>query len=120
MKNQKAFRNKTGEVKPTRHFSKRQEDAVAKSLGGHRQSNSGATPFAKGDVALENFLLECKTKTKPSSVFSIKKEWLEKTEKEALFMGKPHTALVFNFGPEERNFYVLSEETFKALLGGIK
>lgn len=30
---------------PTRYYSKKQENKVAKSLGGRRQANSGATAF---------------------------------------------------------------------------
>ena len=63
--------------KPTRFYSKKQEDKVAKSLGGRRNLNSGATMFDKGDVSLDNWLLECKTKTTPSESISIKKEWIQ-------------------------------------------
>ena len=35
---------------PTRHFSKLQEDTVAKAIGGKRTPNSGATPWSKSDV----------------------------------------------------------------------
>lgn len=31
--------------KPTRYYSKRQEQRVAKAVGGKRQPNSGAIPF---------------------------------------------------------------------------
>ena len=48
-------------MKPTRFFSKNQEKQVAKNLSGKVIPNSGATAFAKGDVALDNFLIECKT-----------------------------------------------------------
>ena len=34
---------------PTRHFSKLQEDAVAKAIGGKRTPNSGATTWVKSD-----------------------------------------------------------------------
>ena len=73
-------RFKEGEnPKPTRHFSSRQEKTVAKAVGGRQTPNSGATPFAKGDVLTKGangFLLECKTKTSPSESISIKKEKL--------------------------------------------
>ena len=42
--------------------------------------------FSKGDVTLNDWLLECKTKTSPSQSISIKKEWLEKNEEEAFYM----------------------------------
>lgn len=36
-------REKEGNKKPTRYYSKKQEDAIAKATGGHRNANSGAT-----------------------------------------------------------------------------
>lgn len=105
---------------PTRHYSKQQETKVASKLGGKRTLNSGATPYQKGDVLTEQFLLECKTKTSSSASMSIQKEWLEKNEKEALFMGKPYSALVFNFGPGERNYYIIDEYLFELLLAALE
>ncbi len=109
-------REKDGVKEPTRSFSKKQENYVAKKFGGDRVKNSGATVFAKGDVNLDNFLIECKTKTTLSESISIKKEWLEKNEKEALFMGKKYSALAFNFGPNEKNYYIIDEYLFELLL----
>ena len=111
-----AKRDKGSEKLPTRYYSKKQEDAVAKKFGGQRVKNSGATKFAKGDVSLDKFLLEMKTKTSPSKSISIQKEWLEKNIKECLFMGKPYTALGFNFGPDEKNYYIIDEELFETLV----
>ena len=109
-------REKEGEKKPTRYYSKKQEKTVAENLGGHRQPNSGATMFAKGDVTLDDWLLECKTKTKPSEQITIHKEWIEKNDKEALFIGKPYNAIAFNFGPDEKNYYIINEELFEELV----
>lgn len=100
---------------PTRHFSKKQESAVAKNLSGTRNLNSGATPFIKGDVTLDDFLIECKTKTSHSDSISVKKEWIEKNKREALFMGKPYSAVAISFGPDEPNYYVIDEDLFKLL-----
>lgn len=113
-----AKREKDGVKEPTRSFSKKQENYVAKKFGGDRVKNSGATAFAKGDVNLneQSFLIECKTKTTPSESISIKKEWLEKNIKEALFMGKKYSALAFNFGPNEPNYYIIDEYLFEELL----
>ena len=36
-------REREGEKKPTRFFSKKQEDQIAKATEGHRNANSGAT-----------------------------------------------------------------------------
>ena len=49
-------RDKGGEKPPTRYYSKKQEDAVAKKFGGSRVKNSGATKFAKGDNNKETLL----------------------------------------------------------------
>ena len=104
------------ENKTTRFYSKKQESDVAKSLGGVRQPNSGATPFKKSDVVLEDFAIECKTKTKQSDSMTIHRSWLEKNEYEALFMGKKNSALVFDFGIGTKRYVVISEELFKELL----
>ncbi len=109
-------REKDGKKEPTRYYSKKQEDAVAKKFSGARVKNSGATKFDKGDVSLDKMLLECKTKMTASASISIQKEWLEKNEKEALFMGKPYSALAFNFGPNEPNYYIIDESLFETLL----
>lgn len=115
-----AQRNKeSGEKNPTRYYSKKQEDYVAKKFNGKRTLNSGATTFSKGDVTLDKVLIEAKTKVSPSESISIKKEWLEKNEKEALFMGKDFSVLAFNFGPNEPNHYIINEELFEILLDKI-
>ena len=112
-------RFKEGEnPKPTRHFSSRQERTVAKAVDGRQTPNSGATPFAKGDVLTKGengFLIECKTKTSASESISIKKEWFEKNRQECLLMGTPHQAVVFSFGPDEENHYIIDEYLFQFL-----
>lgn len=112
-------REKDGKKEPTRYYSKKQEDITAKKFDGERVKNSGATAWAKGDVSLKNLLLECKTKMSPSKSISIQKEWLEKTSKEALFMGKSYSALAFNFGPGEQNYYIVDEQLFELLLDAL-
>ena len=99
--------------RPTRFYSNRQEKAVAKELGGRKTPNSGATPWVKGDITTEQWLIECKTATKEQSSFSIKKEWLEKNKEEAFASGKPYNALCFDFGDNGNRYYVLDEKTFK-------
>ena len=104
---------------PTRHFSSKQEKSVSKAVGGKVQKNSGATAFDKGDVIVSGkngFLLECKTKTTASESISIKKEWFEKNKQECLLTGTPHQAIVFNFGPDEENHYIIDEYLFLELL----
>ena len=114
-----AKRNKEGaKPLPTRHYSSRQEKAVAKAVNGKVQKNSGATDFLKGDIVTSgrnSFLLECKTKTSASESISIKKEWFEKNRQECLLTGTPHQAVVFNFGPGEENHYIIDEYLFQFL-----
>lgn len=106
--------------KPTRAYSSAQEKSIAKAVGGRKTSNSGATPFIKGDILTESFLLEAKTKTTHSDSISIKKEWLEKNKSEALFMGKKYDAIVFSFGPDEPNHYIIDEYLFQELVEYLK
>lgn len=104
---------------PTRYYSKKQENTVAKAVSGKVQKNSGATAFDKGDVVTSgknSFLLECKTKTTASESISIKKEWFEKNRQECLLTGTPHQAVVFNFGPDEENHYIIDEYLFLELV----
>lgn len=107
------------EKEPTRHFSSKQEQAVAKAIGGKQTANSGATPWSKGDVLTsgeEAWLIECKTKTTHSDSIKINKEWFEKNKQEMVFMGKKHQTIVFNFGPGEENHYIIDEYLFQELL----
>lgn len=113
-------REKEGDKKPTRYYSKKQEDAIAKATGGKRNANSGATMWVKGDISLTQWLLEAKTRTSHCDSMSIKKEWISKNRKEALFAGKPYSAIVFNFGPDEENHYIIDEELFLELVNYLK
>ena len=101
--------------RPTRFFSKAQENTVAKAVGGKRTANSGATPFSKGDVRTDKFLIECKTCVTEKKSFAIKKEWIDKNKEEAFAMNKPYSAIVFNFGPDTENHYIINERLFKRL-----
>ena len=116
------LRQKDGEKKPTRYYSHKQETAVAKKVGGQVTPNSGATLLIKGDVTTNDstFLIECKTKTKPSKQIAIHKEWIEKNKAEALFMGKHHSTIAFSFGPDEENYYIIDEELFLILCEVLK
>lgn len=102
--------------KPTRWYSNKQEQKVAKTIGGKQTANSGATKWSKGDVRTDNFLIECKTCEKEKKSFSIKKEWLDKNREEAFSMGKPYSALTFDFGDAGKRYYVIEEKLFKQLL----
>jgi len=106
----------TNNKKSTRYFSGRQERKVAKKLGGKQVANSGAATFVAGDVITTDWLIECKTKTKDCSSFTIKEDWLLKNEEEAFAMGKNNSALCFDFGPDaNKRYYVISERLFQLL-----
>ena len=104
--------------RPTRFYSNKQEKQVAKTLGGKQTANSGATPFVKGDVLTDEWLIECKTTTSEKTSFTVKKMWLEKNKEEAFAMGKSHNALCFDFGDNGTRYYVIDEKTFKNLKEG--
>lgn len=114
----------------TRFFSKKQENKVANDIGGKTTPNSGARPYQKGDISVsqqyniqedgtikekESWLLEAKTCMTNKQSFSIKKQWLEGIKEEALQAGKMNYALVFSFGPNQENYYILNEKKFKEL-----
>ena len=105
-------------TKSTRYFSTKQEKAVAKTIKGNVVPNSGAIKFGAGDVQLDDWLIECKTKTTPSKSMTIHREWLEKNEEEAFSVGKNHSALCFSFGDlhNDKQYYILSEREFKRFL----
>ena len=105
----------------TRYYSSRQERKVAKAVNGKQVSNSGAPIFVAGDVVTKDWLIECKTKTKDCSSFTIKEDWLLKNEEEAFAMGKNNSALCFDFGPSaNKRYYVISERLFQTLQNYMK
>lgn len=53
---------------PTKFYSSRQENMIAKYLGWSVVSGSGARSFNPGDVRSDDFLGECKTFTKESDI----------------------------------------------------
>lgn len=101
--------------RPTRFFSKKQEDSVAKTLGGARQLNSGATKFNKGDVMVDDWVIECKTKVVPSETMTMHKEWFTELESDRAAESASYSALCFSFG-DGVNYYAMDEKTFKFLL----
>lgn len=111
---------RTTENKPTRYFSDKQEKAVAKAVGGKQTKNSGATVHQKGDVLTDLFLVECKTKTTNCESISIKKEWFEKNIAESIYMHKEFSTVVFSFGPDSKNYYILDEQTFKEMVEALE
>lgn len=103
-------------MKPTRYYSSKQEEYIAKLVGGHTTSNSGASRFAAGDVVTNNWVFECKTTISPKSSFSIKKEWIDKNERERMDLQKLYSAVVFQFKEDGTNYFILDEKTFKIML----
>lgn len=101
--------------RPTRFYSKQQENRVAKAIGGKRTANSGATKWVKGDCLNDLFLIECKTHTELREQFTIKRDWILKNEEEAFQMGKRYSALAIDFGDGEQH-YIISEKLFLELL----
>lgn len=104
----------------TRYFSSKQEKYIAKLIGGRITANSGASRFNAGDVVTDDWLIECKTTTKPKESFSIKKEWITKNERERMDLQKPYSALVFQFEEDGQNYFVINEKNFKILLDSMK
>ena len=107
----------------TRYYSERHENSVCEALGGYRQPNSGAAKFSVGDVSVKTgrfkILIECKTCMEDKESFSIKKEWLDKNQKELRMGGYDMSALCFNFGPSSThnsNLYVINESLMEYLV----
>jgi Holliday junction resolvase len=98
-----------------RKKSQKQERRITKSLQEIKEEarqtmSSGAIWFNKSDVVSKNFRIEAKTRTKPSKSITIKKEWLEKIEKEAFLTGKT-PALAFSFG-DGKDYFILTDKDF--------
>lgn len=85
-------------MKATRDYSKRQEEFGNTYLGLRTTSNSGATPFDKGDGEDEYFLMEWKTLTRKQKSQSLKREWFETNRKEMFAMGREINGIGFDFG----------------------
>ena len=103
--------------KATRYFSSIQESKVANYLGGTLTPNSGAK-HKKGDILLEDSIVECKTKMKPCTSFSIKKDWIKTLYKECIEMGKATWAIIFDFGTQniDEQFAIIPIDDYKEYL----
>lgn len=102
-----------------RWFSSKQEQYVAKQLGGIVQPNSGAARFCSGDVIIpKTMVVECKTTIKSDAKsWSIKREWLEQVIKERLDLMLPYCALAVSKTPDgDDNMYVIDERLMKILV----
>lgn len=76
-----------------------------------RRPNSGAMWHAKGDISLENALIEVKERgtlnARGKKTISIPKEWLTKQADEAYLEGKEHWYLAFAYKGDE-DVYLIS------------
>ena len=104
----------------TRYFSDCHEKSVCEVLGGRQVSNSGANRFEKGDVIVNDMLIECKCAMSEKDSVSIKKDWLLKTKIEAFRNRLSDTCLCFNFEPDGDNYYVIDEKLMKVLCNALK
>lgn len=103
----------------TRYYSSKQEEYIAKLVKGRTVPGSGSPMFCAGDVVTKDWLIECKTTTKPKESFAIKKEWITKNERERMDLQKPYSAVVFQFEEDGQNYFVVNEKTFKVLLDAL-
>ena len=84
-----------GKTESFRTKSDKRVKKIAKITGARVVSNSGATPFAKGDLVTEDCVIEHKMTSKAS--FKLDKLVLEKVYKEAMKHGK-EPMLIVDFG----------------------
>lgn len=100
----------------TRDYSSKQEDQIAKFLGGKVQSNSGGTRFGGGDVLTKDFFIEAKTPTKSQKSFTIQEEWITKAREQEFAQGKMHSAIAIRFDPDGADYYLIDQMLFKLLV----
>lgn len=102
----------------TRFYSDIHEKSVCRALEAKQQSNSGAGLYKKGDVLQPGakLLIECKTCIADKESFSIKKDWILKNKLEMQEMRLDYSALAFNFGPNQPNYYIIDELLMKYLV----
>jgi len=97
------------------------EKSLAQRLGGRLTPGSGAIAGAKGDVKVEEFLVE--NKSSMSDSFSVKKAHLHKVYQEALETAK-YPALAFQFvngdgkSTKKDRWVCIPEAAFQELVKG--
>ncbi len=101
-------------MKPTRHFSKKQEQKGNSFLGLNNVPNSGATAFMKGDGMDEYLLMEWKTLTKEQKTRVIHKEWFTTQKQETFAMGRTISAVGFDFG-DGNNYIAVDINDFREM-----
>lgn len=80
--------------KKMRKRAKRSEEEIADSVGGRRQKNSGALPWAKGDVRKKGEL-RIEAKTTKSKQYIVTRRELDKIRGECGLGEKPAFVIVF-------------------------
>lgn len=102
----------------TRAFSDAQEKAVCKLLDAMQTPNSGAGNWRKGDCQQReaSLLIECKTCVEDKESFSIKKDWILKNKEEAFSQRLSDGVIAFNFGPNQKNYFVIDEKLMRFLV----
>jgi hypothetical protein len=94
--------------------SQQHEKRLGKKFDGQVSAASGAFWSRKGDVRTDKYLIEHKYTGNKKSL-SIKKEWLDKVEKEAIQDSKM-PVLAFHLGG--RDYFILTEDDFEELTDG--
>ncbi len=74
---------------PTKYYSNKQESTLASELGWAQIGGSGAAPCAPGDIKASEWLGECKTHTKPSSITFNYTTWKKIKEEAYSHIKKP-------------------------------
>ena len=103
----------------TRYSSSVQENRIAKKFNGQLSLNSGAAKFSSGDVIIPSIgiLVECKTCMTPKKSFSIKEDWLVKSQQELFGARLNNRVIAFNFYCEDKNdYYIIDDKLMKFLI----
>ena len=113
---------KNNNKQSTRYYSDLQQKKVCDVIDGKQTINSGASKFSVGDVVNDqvSLMCQCKTCMTDKQSFSIKKEWLEKNKNQAFAKRYENTCLAFNFGPEQKNYFIINENLMRFLVEKLK
>lgn len=103
--------------KTVRQKSQAQERRIAKQVKGQVVKGSGCLFYAKGDVKMEEFLIEAKTTDADS--FTLKAEVIEKIMEEAIAIGK-EGFLQINFRKRNLDVAVVPWMNFQLMLDDTK
>jgi hypothetical protein len=104
----------------TRQLADKHEKAVAKALGGRQTPSSGSTPYSKGDITTDHFIIECKTKMVETNSIIIKQEWIDTLEQERRATGKQYKAISISMDCGKTSHYIIDEKLMQQLIQMIK